>query len=69
MTATAHPARLGKYEVLGLLGTGGMGVVYKGYDPVIQRVVAIKTVRKALLDPHQEVQAVERFKNEARAAG
>ena len=35
-----HPERLGKYQVTGVLGEGAMGVVYKGFDPGIQRAVA-----------------------------
>lgn len=40
--------RLGKYEIRGVLGKGAMGVVYRGFDPVIEREVAIKTIRKDL---------------------
>ena len=43
------PAALGKYQIRGVLGRGAMGTVYDGWDPVIGRRVAIKTVR--LLDP------------------
>src|SRR5277367_5814441 len=63
------PASLGKYEVRGVLGRGAMGTVYDGWDPVIGRRVAIKTVR--LLD-HADPEAqegLERFKREAQAAG
>jgi serine/threonine-protein kinase len=35
---------LGKYETRGILGRGAMGTVYEGWDPVIARKVAIKTV-------------------------
>ena len=35
---------LGKYEITGLLGVGGMGVVLKGHDPSIERDVAIKVL-------------------------
>jgi TonB family protein len=35
--------KVGKYEVLGKIGEGGFGVVYKGRDPLLQRYVAIKT--------------------------
>jgi serine/threonine-protein kinase len=46
-----------------------MGVVYKAFDPGIERVVAIKTVRKDLVDPDLVEQSMARFKNEAVAAG
>lgn len=65
----ADPARLGKYAVQGVLGKGAMGVVYKAVDPHIERTVAIKTVRKDLLDEDLAAQFMARFRNEARAAG
>jgi serine/threonine-protein kinase len=64
-----RPAQIGKYEIVGELGRGGMGVVYKGHDPVIKRDVALKVIRKRELDPNDAEQALERFKREARAAG
>src|SRR5437763_15975187 len=65
----AEPLTLGKYEIQSVLGKGAMGVVYKAFDPHIERTVAIKTVRKDLVDPDLAVQFMGRFKNEARAAG
>jgi len=65
----ADPERLGKYEIRGALGKGAMGTVFKGFDPHIERFVAIKTIRKDLVDPDVVVQYMGRFKNEARAAG
>ncbi|MFO1312377.1 MAG: serine/threonine-protein kinase [Burkholderiales bacterium] len=65
----AELTRLGKYEIEGALGKGAMGIVYKGYDPQIERYVAIKTIRKDLVDPEVAHQYMARFKNEARAAG
>ena len=65
----ADPKTLGKYEIQSILGKGAMGVVYKGFDPGIERTVAIKTVRKDLVDPELAVQVMARFKNEAKAAG
>jgi serine/threonine-protein kinase len=66
----AHPERLGKYQVTGVLGEGAMGVVYKGFDPGIQRAVALKTVRRQLLENSDHGPGmVARFRNEAQAAG
>ncbi len=65
-----HPEKLGKYRITGVLGEGAMGVVYRGFDPDIRRVVALKTIR------HQPghgaeaaTQSAARFRNEAQAAG
>eukprot|EP01037_Dinobryon_pediforme_P018109 gene18109-18349_t len=61
--------RLGKYEVRGTLGKGAMGTVLDGYDAVIDRRVAIKTIN--LPDPNDaEAQdELARFRREAQAAG
>ncbi len=64
-----QPERLGKYEVRSVLGKGAMGVVYKAFDPHIERFVAIKTIRKDTVDPDLAAQFMARFKNEAKAAG
>jgi serine/threonine-protein kinase len=64
-----QPDRLGKYEVEAVLGKGAMGIVYKARDPHIERSVAIKTVRKDVLDAELAAQFMARFRNEARAAG
>jgi len=64
------PQRLGKYQVTDVLGKGAMGVVYKAHDPDIQRTVAIKTIRRELVEDDDRAGTVmARFKNEARAAG
>lgn len=66
----SHPQRLGKYQVTDVLGKGAMGVVYKAHDPDIQRTVAIKTIRRELVeDDDRAGMVMARFKNEARAAG
>ena len=61
---------LGKYEIKRTLGRGAMGIVYEGWDPIIARRVAIKTVRvpDTQDDPETE-EALARFRREAQAAG
>jgi serine/threonine-protein kinase len=55
---------LGHYEIVSELGRGGMGVVYKGYEPALSRYVAIKELSPILAhDPA----VVERFLREARS--
>ena len=66
----ATMVRAGRYEILGELGRGAMGVVYKATDPVIGRPVAVKTIRLSeegtgLSRP----ELLARFQTEARAAG
>jgi serine/threonine protein kinase len=56
---------VGRYEIIEKLGQGGMGTVYKAFDPLLTRVVAIKVI-SGQLDAHPEHR--ERFFREARAA-
>src|SRR5215831_20682312 len=60
---------LGKYEICRELGRGAMGVVYEGYDPMIKRVVALKTIRADQLGGENAETIVARFRREAQAAG
>ncbi|MGC2064965.1 MAG: protein kinase, partial [Candidatus Acidiferrales bacterium] len=58
--------KLGKYEVHGELGHGAMGVVYRARDPIINRMVALKTITTGLAeDPN----LLQRFYREAQSAG
>jgi serine/threonine protein kinase len=62
--------KAGRYEIIGELGRGAMGVVYKATDPVIGRTVAVKTIKLSeegtgLSRP----ELLTRFQTEARAAG
>jgi non-specific serine/threonine protein kinase len=65
----SDPTRIGKYEIRRSLGEGAMGTVYQGYDPFIGRLVAIKTIRRSVVDADLDGRFLERFRNEARAAG
>jgi serine/threonine-protein kinase len=60
---------IGRYRVEGLVGTGAMGEVYRAYDPVIDRLVAIKVLRAELTAASGSEQWLQRFRREARAAG
>ncbi len=62
--------KIGKYEIIDLLGKGAMGIVYKALDPDIDREVAIKTIRFDLIsDDEEKDELMLRFIREARAAG
>ena len=61
---------VGRYEILGELGQGAMGVLYKARDPKINREIAIKTIRFSDdFDEKQVVDVKERFFKEAELAG
>ncbi len=64
--STQPLTRIGKYEVTGLLGRGGMGLVYRAFDKHLGREVAIKTITEGFAgDPEM----LERFYREAAKTG
>lgn len=66
---SSAPTRLGKYDIVRALGEGAMGVVYEAVDRVIERTVAIKTIRRGDLDADEAAEHGRRFLVEAKAAG
>ncbi|MCL2710174.1 MAG: serine/threonine protein kinase [Planctomycetaceae bacterium] len=63
---SAQLKQVGDYEILGELGRGGMGTVYKAKHKLLQQTVAVKVLSEALLD---DAQAVGRFKREMQLIG
>ena len=61
--ALAPATRLGPYEILSLLGVGGMGEVYRARDTRLERTVAIKILSQLSSDPGCR----QRFEREAKA--
>jgi serine/threonine protein kinase len=61
MVLTNHP----RYEILGVLGSGGMGVVYQARHRLMNRVVALKVIHPRLVD---QPEMALRFRGEAQAA-
>lgn len=64
--AERHPARVGRYRLMGAIGQGAMGTVYRAFDPDLEREVAIKLVRgvsteKARARLLREARALARF--------
>src|SRR5262245_2665873 len=64
------PKNIGRYQVQASLGAGAMGAVYKGFDPLIKRTLAIKTIRLDIPRASEEYKMfLERFYQEARISG
>jgi len=62
-------SRFGRYEMQQEIGEGAMGRVYKAWDPLVRRVVAIKTIRSEYLTHETSQEYLRRFRREAQAAG
>ena len=62
----ARPARIGKYDVTGVIGRGGMGIVYRATDPRIGRPVAIKVLTGFF---SEDSELLARFYREAKSTG
>jgi serine/threonine protein kinase len=58
------PAKIGRYEIKSELGRGGMATVYRGWDPLFEREVAVKVLPPELL--HADPQFKMRFEREAK---
>jgi len=61
--------KIGRYEIRSMIGRGGMGVVYRAWDPVIGREVALKCLDLKDVSEPQAREIRERFRREAIAAG
>lgn len=67
---TARPQKISKYEIKRTIGKGAMGIVYEGYDPFVQRPVAIKVAHEVECDSPQQAQKLrESFFSEVFSAG
>jgi CHASE2 domain-containing sensor protein len=69
MAGNSAKPTFGRYEILQEIGRGGMGTVYLGRDPKINREVAIKTLEYAAVEPAELPEVKTRFFREAESAG
>ena len=63
------PEKIGKYDVVDVLGKGSMGIVYRGHDAYVDRPVAIKLATNTDDSDDSQSMAKRMFVNEARSAG
>src|SRR5664280_2433770 len=64
MAAPSKTVKIDKYDVVDIIGRGGMGVVYLAKDPYLDRLVAIKMMN---VDAHESGDFLERFDREAKS--
>src|SRR2546429_6646379 len=64
-----EPWLLGRYEIVAELGKGAMGVVYRANDPMLNRILAIKTINTEEAGHEGMAEYEARFYSEAKAAG
>ncbi|MCS7182729.1 MAG: serine/threonine protein kinase [Thermoanaerobaculum sp.] len=64
----SKPARLGRYQILGEIGRGAMGVVYRAFDPQLERPVAIKAISAETVGGGTTEEIIARFVREAKLA-
>lgn len=65
-TAAPLPEKIGRYQILEVVGRGGMGVLYRGFDPVLDREVAVKVMLAEFSLDNEQMRT--RFYREAKAA-
>jgi len=65
-SASSLPDKIGRYQILERVGRGGMGVLYRGHDPVLDREVAVKVMLTDFSDDTEQMRP--RFYREAKAA-
>jgi serine/threonine protein kinase len=65
MNEKGKQTKIGKYEILEKIGEGGFGIVYRGQDPLLDRLVAVKVLKS---EAASSPEFVERFRREARLA-
>ena len=64
--SAAMPEKIGRYQILERVGKGGMGILFRGYDPVLDREVAVKVMLADFSDDTEQMRP--RFYREAKSA-